>query len=175
MALYDSDGCIAQGGLSGAPVMTPASPASASSSRRAASVSASRQLAAPGRVLERRQLLSPPRRGRSMGQRTAQRAERTIEAGLSDASAASEQRWTYNKDLREYVAPCPHCDQPHIVPQKQLFCCQFACGADARTGLPLRPHIGIREVTRLREQGRIIGGCGGRFKFNPTKNELSVL
>eukprot|EP00927_Polykrikos_kofoidii_P004960 TRINITY_DN11960_c0_g1_i1.p1 TRINITY_DN11960_c0_g1~~TRINITY_DN11960_c0_g1_i1.p1 ORF type:complete len:182 (-),score=26.79 TRINITY_DN11960_c0_g1_i1:192-737(-) len=174
MALYDSSGCIVHGGLLCDPSTTPDSTVSSSSSKHAGSVSYNRPSVAAARLAHRRRFASSSRRLRPMGYRVAEREDEE-EADLSDGSAVSQQRWTYNESLQEYVAPCPHCDQPHVVPETQLFCCQFACGADAQTGLPLRPHIGVWEVARLRQQGRIIGGCGGRFQFNPAKGELRVL
>mmetsp|Transcript_49235 Transcript_49235/g.130390 ORF Transcript_49235/g.130390 Transcript_49235/m.130390 type:complete len:216 (-) Transcript_49235:273-920(-) len=93
----------------------------------------------------------------------------------STASASVEERWTFDAVSQEYVVQCPHCQQPHLIPLKQLNCCEFACGADARTGQPLRPHITKGEVEKLLSQQRVVGGCGGRFKFNPRRNQLEKL
>eukprot|EP00746_Dinoflagellata_sp_MGD_P069157 gnl/MRDRNA2_/MRDRNA2_28356_c0_seq1.p1 gnl/MRDRNA2_/MRDRNA2_28356_c0~~gnl/MRDRNA2_/MRDRNA2_28356_c0_seq1.p1 ORF type:complete len:170 (-),score=40.36 gnl/MRDRNA2_/MRDRNA2_28356_c0_seq1:88-597(-) len=96
--------------------------------------------------------------------------------GCSNASADDpEEQWTFDAENNEYIVQCPHCKQPHLVPAAQLFCCQFTCGADAVTGSPLKPHMKPQEIERLRESGRIVGGCGGRFKFNPRKGELLIL
>lgn len=87
----------------------------------------------------------------------------------------SEGRWTFDEETHSYIVQCPTCGQPHLIPEADLKCCQFSCGANARTGQPLKPHMKKRERDLLRERGCIVGGCGGRFKFNPRKKELSVL
>ena len=83
--------------------------------------------------------------------------------------------WTFDEETRAYVVQCPSCDQPHLIMEDHLKCCEFSCGAHAETGQPLKPHMNKRDRDALRKRGCIIGGCGGRFKFNPRKNELSSL
>jgi len=87
----------------------------------------------------------------------------------------TEPLWSFDEEMQEYIVSCPHCAQPHLVPVKQLHCCQFACGADSLTGKQLPSHISPMQVAKLRNAGRIIGGCGERFKFNPRKGELAKL
>eukprot|EP00930_Biecheleria_cincta_P064689 TRINITY_DN50325_c0_g1_i1.p1 TRINITY_DN50325_c0_g1~~TRINITY_DN50325_c0_g1_i1.p1 ORF type:complete len:168 (+),score=14.66 TRINITY_DN50325_c0_g1_i1:206-709(+) len=68
------------------------------------------------------------------------RADSSLEAERQHEKEEAEAGWTFNKRTREYVVACPHCDQPHLVPQSDLYCCQFACGADSCTGKPIRAH-----------------------------------
>merc|ERR1712050_659078 len=84
----------------------------------------------------------------------------------ADRDAPSSANWSFDASHQEYIVECPHCSQPHLVPASQLFCCQFTCGADAHTGLPLKAHISDRELEKLHSEGLIIAGCGGRFKFH---------
>merc|ERR1712007_82770 len=111
-----------------------------------------------------------------MGEHDGQGCENTNAelASLNPVSPAKKQ-WTFDAKTEDYVVMCPTCGQPHVIPKSQLYCCQFACGADARTGAPLRAHIGLREVELLRAQGRLVAGCGNRFRFNPRKGELANL
>lgn len=87
----------------------------------------------------------------------------------------SDDRWTFDEETRTYVVQCPHCAQPHLIPEDNLKCCQFSCGADVQTGRPLKPHLKRRDRDILRQQGCIVGGCGERFRFNPRKKELLKL
>lgn len=84
-------------------------------------------------------------------------------------------RWTFDEETRAYIVQCPSCAQPHLIQEDHLKCCQFSCGANAETGQPLKPHMNKRDRDALRQRGCIVGGCGGRFKFNPQKKELSPL
>lgn len=94
----------------------------------------------------------------------------------NDDPSDGPHRWSFDTDTQTYTVRCPKClSQCHLVPLKQLNCKQFACGAHVRTGKPLNPHIKPGDVAKLLQQGQVMGGCGGRFKFNPKTDELSIL
>jgi len=99
----------------------------------------------------------------------------TFQPQAGKGSQEEDERWSFDEEMQEYIVPCPHCTQPHLVPTTELFCCQFVCGADAHTGQPLRVQMSAEDVSKLMSQGRVVGGCGGRFKFDPRKRELSAL
>merc|ERR1719265_1237082 len=94
---------------------------------------------------------------------------------VSNVAAHEDRCWTFDADTDTYIVQCPSCSQCHLVAAKQFNCKQFACGADQKTGKPLRPHIKPAEVSKLLHEGCVIGGCGRRFMFNPKKNELAIL
>merc|ERR1712183_147564 len=45
------------------------------------------------------------------------RADSSLQAEHQHEKHSAEARWTFDKRTREYVVGCPHCDQPHLVPQ----------------------------------------------------------